>query len=371
MDIQEDLYQLITKANIEDALYVTGVMIINDKIQQLEHIWIRACCGTELKDMLPSAWKWRHIIEDTYRIVKSESFDITDAFLLTAKLCIFYKEVLVVENGENTINGKKPSVHIKQLRTIIMDDFPEDSVLSNAGIKKYAPILPTNEQELVFAHRILSGLSKIWTERLYHKSRNALEYLSRRKLKLDLPDKSWPSPSPDTASEFIWFLWGAILCYFHNSDIVEKMYILFNFHNKRHRQHRYGLLWHIYYVAGNIEGSIWTIDENKWLTYIKDNASKIWQEIQDSQKELKDIEKALKKASGDRTPAEEFDEIFDYVPRTGDRHVLPEDSPYQPSHMYDVIENENDMCTEKKIKIVGLKASRDIQSFQASVRKIE
>lgn len=358
--VEDDLYQLITHANIEDALYLTGAMILNEKITELEQIWIRACCGTELKEKLPSSWKWKNIIEETYQLVKSEAFEIVDALLLTAKLCIFYKEL----NGENIIHGKNPSIHIKQLRNIILEDFPDDAVLSHAGVHRYARILPTNPEELLFAHRILSGLSKIWTEKQYNKSRDALEYLSRRKLKLQRPD-TWPAPTPEEADQFLWFLWGAILSYFQNNDIVPKMLYLFNIHQKKNKkQQRYGLLWHAHYVAGNLEGSSWTIDENKWISYVKENAIEIWQQIRETQEKLKETEKAFKKASGQTSPVDDFDDIFGYVPRTGDGYIAPENTSYQPSRMY----LDPNACTQKKIKIVGLKSSRD---QPPSVRKLE
>lgn len=359
--VQEDLYSLITRARIDDALYLTGVLIMEERIAELEQIWIRACCGNELKDLLPSPWKWRKIIEHTYNLVKSESFDIADALLLTTEQCIFYKEALAVERADA---GK---IHIKQLRNIILEDFPDDAVLSHAGVKRYSRILPEDQEELLFAHRILSGLSRIWTERLYARSRDALEYLSRRKLRLQLPDKSWPSPTPGEADQFLWFLWGAVMCYFQSSEIVPKMFFLFNIHQKKTRkQQRFGLLWHIHHVAGNLEGSPWTAEEDKWLSYVRDNASDIWKQIRETQDELKQTEKALKKASGHGSPADDFDDIFGYVPRTGDRHVVPEETPYQPSWMY--ASPEPEVCIEKRIKIMGLRSSREPPP---SVRKIE
>lgn len=371
--VQEDLYHLITTARIEDALYLTGVMVLDDKIHELEDIWIRACSGNELKEKLPSSWKWKDIIEDTYKLVKSDAFDITDALVLTAKQCIFYKEILVVENGENNILGKNPTVHIKQLRNVIVEDFPEDATLSHAGVKRYTRILPVATEELLFAHRILSGLSRIWTEKQYQKSRDALEYLSRRKLQIELPDKSWPSPTPETANQFIWFLWGAVLCFFQHADIVQKIMYLFKARPKKtKKQHQYyGLLWHIFYIAGNVEGSPWTIDENKWINYVQTNASQIWDQIRVTQEELKETEKTLKKASGHASPVEDFDEIFGYIPRTGEGHITPENEIYEPSYIYTNRISEPDIRTEKKIKIVGLKSSRDPNVVYPTVRKLE
>ena len=366
--VSEDLYELIVTAKIEDALYLTGVMILEERISELEDTWIRACSGNELKGRMPSSWKWKDIINDTYNIVKCEAFNIQDALLLTTKLCIFYKEMLVSENAL-----KKPMVHIKHLRNVILEDFPEGSMLSEAGLKRYKRLLPTDQEELLFAHRILSGLSRLWTEKQYEKGRDALEYLSRRRLNIQLPDPSWPSPTPDSAGEFVWFLWGAVMCFFQNVDMVYKIVFLFKKDGKKNRkQQRLGLLWHAGYVLGSLEGSPWTTDETKWLAYVKENAESIWEQIRDSQKELKETERALKKASGHLSPAEGFDEIFGYVPRTSG-HVAPENKPIYPRHVFKNLDNDtyNDKDNERKIKIVGLKTSREPNFPVPSVRKIE
>lgn len=372
--VQDDLYELIVTAKIEDALYLTGVMIIDERFQELEDTWIRACAGNELKGKTPSSWKWKDVISDTYKIVKSDAFDITDAMVLTTKMCIFYKELLVDDVS------KKPMVHIKHLRNVILEDFPDGATLSAAGIKRYKRLLPVDQEELVFAHRILSGISRIWTERQHEKSRDALEYLSRRRLSIQLPDRSWPSPAPENANEFIWFLWGAVLCYFQHVEAVHKMFFLFkNGTKKNKRQHRLGLLWHAGYILGNVEGAMWTIDENKWLTYVRDNTEDIWEQIRNTQKELKETERALKKASGHGSPADDFDEIFGYIPRTTDKlHIPAADQKYYPSHAYKPI-GDYDSSTrpdaeggaERRIKIVGVRASRDPQTPLPFVKKVE
>lgn len=371
--VQEDLYELIVTAKIEDALYLTGVMVMDEKISELENIWIRACSGNELKNELPSPWKWRDIMNDTYNITKSEAFNIADALLLTTKQCLFYKELLIVNSGgaSSIGGGKKPMVHIKHLRNVILEDFPDSAMLSDAGIKRYKRIIPVDTEEKLFAHRILSGLSRLWTEKQHDKSRDALEYLSRRRLSIQLPDRSWPAPNPEASDNFIWFLWGAVLCYFQHADIVYKIFYLFNKEAKKNRrQQRFGLLWHIGYIVGNVEGLPWTIDENKWLTYIKENSADIWEQIRSTQEELKETERALKKASGHASPAEDFDEIFGYIPRTGDKSYMPpEKQPYHPTYMFQRL--EEDTRDEKKIKIVGVKSGKESQIPVPSVKKIE
>lgn len=382
--VQEDLYELVVTAKIEDALYLTGVMVMEDKISELENVWIRACAGNELKTGLPSPWKWRDIISDTYNITKSEAFKIADALLLTTKQCLFYKELLAADSsGAISIGGgKKPMVHIKHLRNVILEDFPDSAMLSDAGIKRYRRIIPTEAEEQLFAHRILSGLSRLWTEKQHEKSRDALEYLSRRRLSLQLPDRSWPAPNPEASGDFIWFLWGAVLCYFQHADIVYKIFFLFNREAKKNRrQQRFGLLWHIGYVVGNAEGSPWTIDENRWLAYIKENAADIWGQIRSTQEELKETERALKKASGHASPAEDFDEIFGFVPRTTERlHVPAIEQKYYPMHAYSCaggLDSSTGCGTdegggqERKIKVVGVRSIRDPQSLLPSIRKLE
>lgn len=376
MDIisSEDLYELIVTAKIEDALYLTGVMILDERINELEDIWIRACSGNELKGVMPSSWKWKDIINHTYQLVKSEAFNIEDALLLTTKFCIFYKEMLTNENGSIAGINKKPIVHIKHLRNVILEDFPDGSMLSDAGMKRYKRILPVDGEELLFAHRILSGLSRLWTEKQYEKSRDALEYLSRRRLSIQLPDRSWPSPTPESANEFIWFLWGAVMCFFQHVELVYKIIFLFNKECKKNKkQQRLGLLWHIGYVLGNVEGSPWTIDENKWIVYVKENAENIWEQIRNTQKELKETEKSLKKASGHASPVEDFDEIFGYIPRTGDTYISTENTTCYPKYIFKNMGQDQYKEPEeaRKIKIVGLKSSREQQLSIPSVRKIE
>lgn len=383
--VQEDLYELLVTAKIEDALYMTGVMILRERFSDLEDIWIHACAGNELKGTLPSSWKWRDIITDTYNIVKSDAFDITDALLLTTKLCVFYKELLERDKSISLGGGKKPMVHIKHLRNVIMEDFPEGNMLSTAGTKRYKKLLPTDAEELLFAHRILSGLSRLWTEKQHEKSRDALEYLSRRRLSIQLPDTSWPSPTPEAAGEFIWFLWGAVMSFFQHVDTVYKLFFLFKKETKKNRKHqRLGLLWHAGHVLGSVDGAPWTIDENKWIAYVKENAASIWEQIRSAQEELKETERALRKASGQASPAEDFEDIFGFVPRTGtgDRYVTPLNREYQPEHMFTRLGGsernersergrEGEAWEEKRIKIIGLKSGRDYVPGAASVRKLE
>ena len=369
--VQDDLYELIVTAKIEDALYLTGVLVLDEKIDDLEDIWIRACSRNELKGVMPSAWKWKDIINDTYNIVKSESFNIEEALLLTTKMCIFNKELLLVQNGASFGGEKKPMVHIKHLRNIILEDFPEAATLSSAGVKRYKRILPEDTEELLFAHRILSGLSRIWTEKQFEKSRDALEYLSRRRLTIKLPDPSWPSPTPENVNEFIWFLWGAVMCFFQHIDIVYKIFFLFKKATRKNRkQQRLGLLWHIGYILGTLEGSPWTTEENKWLAYVKENSSSIWEQIRDTQRELKETERSLKKQTGNSSPIEDFDEIFSYIPRTGEPYTAPENKTYQPSYMFKNM--EEDTYGDRKIKIIGLKTDRDRSSVSHStILKLE
>ncbi|NBX51117.1 hypothetical protein EBT25_14615, partial [bacterium] len=131
-----------------------------------------------------------------------------------------------------------------------------------------------------------------------------------------------------------------------------------------------GLLWHIGYIVGNVEGLPWTIDENKWLTYIKENSADIWEQIRSTQEELKETERALKKASGHASPAEDFDEIFSYIPRAVDKSYMPpEKQPYHPTYMFQRL--EEDTRDEKKIKIVGVKSGKESQIPVPSVKKIE
>lgn len=365
-----DLYEVIVTAKIEDALYLTGVMILQEKFSDLEDIWIHACAGNELKNIMPSSWKWREIITDTYNLVKSDAFDITEALMLTTKLCIFYKELL--DKDKSIGNGKKPMVHIKHLRNVILEDFPEGSMLSSAGAKRYKRLLPTDPEELLFTHRILSGLSRLWTEKQYEKSRDALEYLSRRRLSIQLPDPTWPSPTPETAGEFIWFLWGAVISFFQHVDTVYKMFFLFQKETKKNRKHHHsGLLWHSGYILGGVEGAPWTIEENKWLSYVKENAFSIWEQIRNAQDEIKETEKALRKASGQASPVEDFDQIFGFVPRTGttDAYVTPLQREYQPEHIYSRLDGPS--WEDKKIKIVGLKSGKDYPFATGLVRKLE
>lgn len=360
----KDLYELIITARIEDALYLTGIMILEEKIEKLEDIWIRACSGNELKGRMPSAWKWKDILNDTYKLVKSDAFQMEDALLLTTKLCIFYKEMLDADTC-----ARKPMIHIKHLRNIILEDFPEAATLSGAGVKRYKRILPTDPEELLFAHRILSGLSRLWTEKQYEKSRDALEYLSRRNLELQLPDPSWPSPSQDTSREFIWFLWGAVMCFFQHMETVYKLFFLFQKGVKKYRRiQRLGLLWHAGYILGSLEGSPWTIEETKWLQYVKENAGSIWEQIRESQKEIKETERALKKASGHASPVEDFDSIFGFVPRTAGRsYTPPEDRSYTPSYLFPSTRDAED----KKIKIVGLKSSKEPVPVVSLLQKLD
>lgn len=226
------------------------------------------------------------------------------------------------------------------LRSKVIKFFPENAGLSSAGIKRYARILPYHEASSnrlqygngnvnsnstihdddpdstlyldMFCKRILAGISKLMIEKKYDDIRNSIEYIAKKKVRIQLLDK-WPAPTIDDAEkgDTCWFLWGAMFCFYGEETATNYKLFTWNW-RKSSRNERLGLLLGLPYIIDTNVSVEWTYNEISIMERVENSAKELWAEYRETHSQYDDCRNVATSPS-----LSELDNVFNtYIPRT-------------------------------------------------------
>ena len=288
-----ELYNAMINGSSSDALMLTCMHLYENTTVIMEDDWIVFSALIGKTPEFPYGSLWNQINKSILNFVDAEEVDAKDAMVCTIQLMLLYKRC-----NENNANIQPLTINL--LRQKVIHIFPEKAILSSAGLIKYTPILSvlndiknsetSSESDVsLFCQRILAGLSKVMSENSYEDMRYSLEYLCKKKIEIPLPSK-YPCPNMEEATrgEIIWFIWGAILCFYGDKngsykynettkDIVFTNYTLFVTHWKRvSNKERLGLLWGVPYSLNTNVVPEWTYTEKIILDKLDNGGIEIW-----------------------------------------------------------------------------------------------
>jgi len=257
----------VAQSNIEHCLETTCKLLMSNNEDHLQNAWISLLAKAGEVMTAENVKPWLLICDDVLRQIEQDHLDAAEVLVLSVKFCLLFHRI--------KYRFRQP-LQIQTLRSKIIEFFPDDAELTEKGIKTYARILPTAAEEKPLAHKVLVGLTSIWTDGKFEESRVSLEYLSRRKLLMDLPT-GFPYDMKD--NDFMWFLWGAILCFYKQHANVQKIWWLFSYdYKKTYKAERIGLLlgcpWAMHPNSQNT--LIWSDKELLFINTIESQAPTMW-----------------------------------------------------------------------------------------------
>lgn len=315
------LVESMIAGRLEDALYQTCHLLLEDNITSLENSWVSALARLGDVEGI-SAVSWYSVCKDVWDSCKADGIHVKSALLLTGKICMLSRQLAGTVNVTTGLGTKS----LAALRNKVISYFPENGMrLSIRGIETFNRILPPREDERAFAERLLIGLSQLWEESdtggPHPDLQAAMEYLLRKK-QLTLHCASigkqdlWPYPSLDESDkgDLVWFLWGAWMLKFGWAEILWR---LFSLNYKRSmRTERIGLLMAcrgILSIPTGVHSQVWGDDERMVFDYIEQHAGEMWREAsgasnkpRETERDKQEQEKNRRLASGD---------VWNYVPR--------------------------------------------------------
>jgi hypothetical protein len=285
-----ELYNAMVNGSSSDALMLTCTHLYDNTIYIIEDDWINFSALIGKTPELSYGSLWNNINKNILECIDAEEVDATDIMMCTVKLMLLYKRC----------NTNYQPLTIQLLRQRVINLFPEKAILSPAGLLKYSQILSvlndiknsensTESDVSLFCQRILAGLSKVMSENSYDDMRYCLEYLCKKKIVIPLPTQ-FPCPNMEEAEqgEIIWFLWGALLCFYSDKngshkynettkDIVFTNYSLFIANwKKSSNKDRLGLLWGVPYALNTNVEPDWTYTERVIIDKLQENGVDIW-----------------------------------------------------------------------------------------------
>jgi hypothetical protein len=244
--INKELFDFITRGNIEKSLYATSIFLIeNSKIEVLEETLISICSYIGTFINIKEVSKLNDIIISTKYLIENDNLNIADYFILITKMCI-----LCNIYNSNPVS-KTGVIPIGKLREKILDVFSEEFKLSSNGIMKFEMIIPpTDSEAYLLSIKIISSFIRIIKilDTLSSENANAIELIS---LKLKncfdyIIRKKYVIQTKLNPSEHdpIYFLWGFIEILYNHEDFIHGYYWLFsNNYSKKLKKDRIGLIY--------------------------------------------------------------------------------------------------------------------------------
>lgn len=281
MEYHHELYGAIKKNHVQEALTLTGFCIVEKQMDLLEQTWVRAVAtvGEYTQVCFP---KWQDTCQKIVALLTSDHTHVLEAFLITTKLCILYKDAphyIMV-----------PKLTVPQLRTKVLDVFSESTTLSENGKQLFTPILPKPSNEHAFCCKILGGLIKLWNQKEYLLFRDALEYLCRK----DYLIESLPSETEPNISSFLWSFMKVF-----QKDITDPFYVLYKTgFRKKDKSWRNNFLYGIHNYLHPYYGTMsWTKEDLDLCTKVEKITEDLWayviQEHYGKQEQEKEQEEGL------------------------------------------------------------------------------
>jgi len=242
----KELFDYISKGNIEKSLYATCIFLIeNSKIEVLEDTLISICSYIGTIIQIREIAKLNDIIISTKFLIENDKITISDYLILITKMCI------LCNNYNSSLVTKTGVIPLNKLREKIIDVFNDNSKLSSNGIMKFEMIIPPSDSEAYILSlkiissfiRIIKILEDIGSENIDGidlisiKFKNCFDYIIRKKYIIQTrlnPNECDP----------IYFLWGFIEILFQHEDFIHSYYWLFsNNYKKSLKPNRIGLIY--------------------------------------------------------------------------------------------------------------------------------
>jgi len=244
--INKELFDFITRGNIEKSLYTTSIFLIeNSKIEVLEETLISICSYIGTFINIKEVAKLNDIIISTRYLIENDNLKIADYFILITKMCILCN---IYNSNPVSRTGVIP---IGKLREKIVDVFSEDFKLSSNGIMKFEMIIPpTDSEAYLLSIKIISSFIRIIKilDTLSSENANAIELISLKlkncfdyiiRKKYIIQTKLNPSEHDP-----IYFLWGFIEILYNHEEFIHGYYWLFsNNYSKKFKKDRIGLIY--------------------------------------------------------------------------------------------------------------------------------
>lgn len=272
----KEFIEFVYKCDIEWSLEATCKLLLNGDEDTLQHAWIALLAKAGETMSADHVKVWLHISEEVLRQLQQDYLDATEVMILTVMFCCLFRR----------LKGRvMHTLQIQTLRSRVVHHFPAEAELTEKGRRMYARILSAKRsdhgyggEDDDFSQKLLVGLTRLWSESLFEDSRMTLEYLSRRKIMMDLPG-DFPCASDLQDGDMAWFLWGALLCFYKEHDNVALLWSLFSWDWKKQlRADRIGLLWGaMWCMHPNAQHTIyWTPQETEFLETIQSQALRLW-----------------------------------------------------------------------------------------------
>lgn len=278
------LYQSILEGSVEKALHRTCECLLDQKCTAMEETWIRLVSLIGEKICHNShAILFYLLIHELYVVIHKESLSVREALQFTSKLILSCKRDFVQVSVSSTIRPRKT---IQKLRSNIIDYFPNDAQLTNAGRNKYSKLLPVEPEERAFAERILVGLLHIYDKNCKEDMREALEYLCRKRITL----YSVPAPhnvriQKDDREDLVPYIW-IILKYIRPLSYYKKLEELYYYQYKpSYKSSRLGFLLALSYMDESCATStipVWSQTEYNLLQRVSEFSLEMWKEVKES-----------------------------------------------------------------------------------------
>ena len=333
----------IVAGRLEEALYQTCILLIEERTDVLENIWIGAIARLgDAGDCDASGHRsinsitWYAVCKDIWAACSADGIRVKEALLVTGKLTLLARQLYNAGVGLGGIGSSS----VARLRSQVIGFFPETGVrLSQRGYDTFSRILPSREDERLFAERLLVGFSQLWDgigtgagEESAASSldlRLAMEFLLRKRqiglhcARVGQQDM-WPYPSLEESDkgDVVWFLWGAWMAKF---TWAEPLWRLFSLNFKRGlRTERLGLMMGCRGLLSLPPGirvesstSVWGETEKAALAYIEENSGAMWKEAVDASGSKKVNKKPVVVQDSRSSCGAYESNVWNYVPRVG------------------------------------------------------
>ena len=245
MNHNQELYESITKAKINESIHLVTKLILRDPDKNYTTILYTFIAVCSYIGSFISSYDIRLLLDTIVAItdfIDDENIVIKNVYLIVTKLCIIcdiYLKNPVTKTGQT---------NLAILRQKIIDMFTmEKFKLSDSGMALFEGILPPADSPTYsLATQIITGYVHIIKEldaldmdkqaEVANKIRKSFDYIIRKKY-------AFETKFYESDSDPVWFLWGIISLMFKDRE-MDTLYQLFNIgYSKKNKIHRVGLLW--------------------------------------------------------------------------------------------------------------------------------
>ena len=317
-----ELYESITKGDIQNSLYITTSILLTNKIsiEIFENTLVAICSYIGSFINIYDVKKWLDVISGTKNIIDDDNVNIKYIFIILTKMCILCDMYI-----KNPI-AKSGIINLKSLRIKIIDVFTsDDNKLSSNGIIKFDGIIPPHDSDTYnISLQLISGLIKLiklteevscddgdYLQEISNKLRNCFDYISRKTY-------TFETKFYNSDNDSIWFLWGFISILYNEEFINDTFFLFSNNWKKNCKNYKMGLLCGtaisiIYSHKKNISHS-WNSKELLIINKINEIALTLFNEIKEDILKDKNCDEIEDDANIKNNDVDGLDYLCSYIP---------------------------------------------------------